>query len=315
MFQEVGAFPFLMGIISGYPVGAKIVTNMRRQNLLTKEEAERLLAFTNNSGPLFIIGTIGITLFGNSTIGFLLLITHLLACFTVGIIFRFWKTNTMSSPYQSMDANIIKDSKYNILYDSIFNSIQTILLIGGFVVLFSSILSILNSSGILNLLTNFLKPIFRTFNINYTFCNSFVTGLIELTNGISQVSSIPCKSISTNIILCSFLLGFAGICVMLQVYSIISSSDISIKPYMLGKFLHGTISALYTYLIIKNVSFFNLDLELVYATTSSNACFFSNCFNQSNIFILCIIFALIFIFLIQRQKRKYCFQHTKVDKI
>ena len=45
----------------------------------TKEEAERMLAFSNNSGPLFILGTVGITLFANSTIGFLLLITHILA--------------------------------------------------------------------------------------------------------------------------------------------------------------------------------------------------------------------------------------------
>jgi len=53
-----GAFPLIMGIISGYPVGAKIVTNFRKDNICTKEEAERLLTFTNNSGPLFIIGTV-----------------------------------------------------------------------------------------------------------------------------------------------------------------------------------------------------------------------------------------------------------------
>ena len=53
-----GAFALLMGIISGYPVGAKIVANLKEQKLCTATEAERLIAFTNNSGPLFIIGTI-----------------------------------------------------------------------------------------------------------------------------------------------------------------------------------------------------------------------------------------------------------------
>ena len=53
-----GAFPLIMGIISGYPVGAKIVTNFRKNGICTKEEGERLLTFTNNSGPLFIIGTV-----------------------------------------------------------------------------------------------------------------------------------------------------------------------------------------------------------------------------------------------------------------
>lgn len=91
MYLDVGAYAMLMGIISGYPIGAKIVTNFRESGMCSKEECERLLAFTNNSGPLFIIGTVGISLFGNSLIGVLLFITHLLAFLTVGFIFRFWK--------------------------------------------------------------------------------------------------------------------------------------------------------------------------------------------------------------------------------
>ena len=58
-----GAFAFIMGIISGYPVGAKIACNFRESNVWSKEECDRLLAFTNNSGPLFILGTVGIKMF------------------------------------------------------------------------------------------------------------------------------------------------------------------------------------------------------------------------------------------------------------
>lgn len=77
-----GAFAFLMGIISGYPVGAKIVANLKSQNLCTDVEAERLISFTNNSGPLFIVGTVGVGLFCDFHIGIVLLITHILACLT-----------------------------------------------------------------------------------------------------------------------------------------------------------------------------------------------------------------------------------------
>lgn len=55
-----GSFAFIMGLISGYPVGAKIVTDFRNNGICTKDEGNRMLAFTNNSGPLFIIGTVGI---------------------------------------------------------------------------------------------------------------------------------------------------------------------------------------------------------------------------------------------------------------
>ncbi len=78
-----GAFALLMGIISGYPVGAKIVANLKEQNLCTDIEAQRLLSFTNNSGPLFIVGTVGIGLFCSPSIGLILLVTHILSCLTV----------------------------------------------------------------------------------------------------------------------------------------------------------------------------------------------------------------------------------------
>ena len=52
-----------MGILSGYPTGAKIISDFRKRNICTKVECERLLAYTNNSGPLFIIGTVGSSFF------------------------------------------------------------------------------------------------------------------------------------------------------------------------------------------------------------------------------------------------------------
>ena len=48
-----GAYAFIMGIISGYPVGAKIVSDFYEKGICTKNEAERMLAFTNNSRTSF----------------------------------------------------------------------------------------------------------------------------------------------------------------------------------------------------------------------------------------------------------------------
>lgn len=48
----------ILGTISGYPIGAKIVCNLKKDKLISNIEAERLIAYTNNSGPLFILSTI-----------------------------------------------------------------------------------------------------------------------------------------------------------------------------------------------------------------------------------------------------------------
>ena len=263
-----GAFAFIMGIISGYPMGAKIATNFRQNNICSKEECERLLSFTNNSGPLFIIGTVGILMYGNTAIGLLLFITHILACLTVGFLFRFWKINsrnhTQNSSSSFYNAKPKKEVSFSnlgeVLAESITTSISTILLIGGFVVIFSSIISILKSSGILANVSIILSPIFTFFNIDTSFVSPLLSGFLEITNGINLISNISCKKISINIIFTSFLIGIGGISFLLQVLSITSKTDLSIKPYIYGKLLHGIFAALYTYIFINFIPFFNFDI-------------------------------------------------------
>lgn len=133
-------------------------------------------------------------------------------------------------------------------------------MIGGFVMLFSVVISILNNSKIFDLLDFFIAPFMNKINIPIEFANGLFAGIIELTNGVSIISSIPFKAISVNMIITAFLLGFGGLSILLQVLSITSTSDISIKPYIIGKFMQGLFAALYTYLLISNFSFLNFDI-------------------------------------------------------
>lgn len=259
-----GSFAFIMGIISGYPIGAKIACDFRKNNICSKVECERLLSFTNNSGPLFIVGTVGISMFGNSTIGLLLFISHLLGSITVGFIFRFWHKN--SNIEESHSGNILIKNSVDfsnlgeVLAESIKQATSTILLIGGFIVIFSSIISIFRSSNIFNYFTIMLSPLFTLLKIDTYFINALLTGFLEITSGIKQLSLIHIKQISINMIFTSFLLGFGGISILLQVFSIVSKTDLSIKPYIIGKILHGFISAFYTFIIFEYFPLFNLNL-------------------------------------------------------
>lgn len=267
------AFAFIMGIISGYPIGSKIVTNLYETNQCTKPEAERMLCFTNNSGPLFIIGTIGSSFYKNSTFGIVLLITHILSAITVGIIFgKFSKhnkvnNNSYNSKYnRSINNYYYKKEKHQdnisfnnlgiVLSNSIISSIKSILLIGGFVTLFSVVISILNQSRILLVLCNTISNILH---IDYNLVNGFITGLIEFTNGLYIISNVHQKNISINIILSSFILAFGGLSITMQVLSIISRSKLSIRKYLFAKILHGLIAAFYTFIIL-SIPLFNYNI-------------------------------------------------------
>lgn len=271
----IGGFAFVMGLISGYPVGAKIVADFREKGLVTQDEGERLLAFTNNSGPLFILSSVGIALFGDTKTGLLLLGTHILACITVGIILaKFSKRNRFENSYDTIknkferkndsqscnSENITFKNLGEVLTSSINSSISTILMIGGFVVIFSVIISILNQTNILDNLSTSLYPILNFLNIDLEFAKPLLSGILELTNGVNLVANIPTKLISQNIVLSAFLLGFGGFSVLLQVYSIVSKTDLSMKKYLVGKFLQGIIAGIYTFLALKFLPFLNLDV-------------------------------------------------------
>lgn len=248
-----GIFALIMGVISGYPIGAKIVVNLKKQGFLNDVESERLIAFTNNSGPLFILGTVGISLFVSKRIGYILFFSHIISSLLVGFIFRWWKKNDEKNSLKETpsfnDNNHISFSNLGeVIGESIASSIHTILIVGGFVVLFSVVCSILENSNVINFLTYMFAPILNKFNISSNLIHSLIIGMIEVTNGVKYVSVLGLSNI--NILVTSFLLGFGGLSILLQVLSIISKAKISIKPYIIGKFLQGIFSVIITSLII-----------------------------------------------------------------
>ena len=181
----------ILGTISGYPVGAKVVVNLKNQKIISKIEAERLIAFTNNSGPLFILGTVGIAMLKSPNIGYTLLLSRILASLTVGYLLSFWKKNKFDINFRETKFNSklapIKISDFGeILGNAIKKSIFSLLSIGGFIVFFSVILSILETSGILEIISTTLYA----FGIPKNISKCFITGVIEMTNGLNFTSNL-----------------------------------------------------------------------------------------------------------------------------
>ena len=250
------AFPLIMGFISGYPVGAKIVSNFKKQGICTQIECERLLSFTNNSGPLFIIGTVGINLFNSQSIGFKLLFVHIISSLLVGFLFRFWKNkkedtwfanNKKSKPFKAQQNSITLYNLGEVLSTSIQSAINSTLIIGGFVIFFSVIVSMLTSSQIINIFSNLINPILVLFKIPSFLSKGLIIGLLEVTNGLKSIA-IPGNRIS--ITLCSFLLGLGGLSIFFQILSITSKEKLSIKPYIIGKILQASFSAIIMWFLL-----------------------------------------------------------------
>ena len=84
----VGSSALLLGLVGGYPIGAKTAADLYRGGRLSRPEAERLLAFCNNSNPVFLISVLGEGVFGSVRAGVWLWLIHLLSALLTGLLFR-----------------------------------------------------------------------------------------------------------------------------------------------------------------------------------------------------------------------------------
>ncbi len=229
--NSTGAAAFILGVVSGYPLGAVTTCQLYDSLYLSKSEAERLLAFCNNSGPLFILGAVGVSMYHSPKIGLIIYLSHILGAITVGILFRFYKPKAFLAPQSTVTTNQRNLSR--IFSDVISNSINSILTVCG-VVIFCSVIS----SLIMDLI-----------HINPT-SEAILSSIMEFVSGLNKISVLD-TSLFNKIIISSWVCAFAGISVHLQVMGVVSRSGLSLKPYLAGKFLHGFFSLLYTYIALK----------------------------------------------------------------
>ena len=57
-YSSSGLYAIFMGFFCGFPMGAKVVSDLFEKNRICKSEAETLLAFCNNIGPAYFMGII-----------------------------------------------------------------------------------------------------------------------------------------------------------------------------------------------------------------------------------------------------------------
>lgn len=252
-----GSFALAMGIVSGYPMGASITSDLRRQGILSKIEAERLLTFTNNSGPLFIMGAVAVGMFKSPAAGYLLYLSHVAACLTVGMIFKYYKKSSSKSQKNQLklsekirlEFQRLRNSTINpyILFgECIKSSITTILAIGGFIIFFSVFVNILIASGISGWVCNTVPFLVSKTGLNPRVVEGIFCGLFEITTGSSMIN-VSGANMVIKLCTASLIIGWAGFSVHAQVMSVISGTDISVKPYLTGKALQGIISCMYTF--------------------------------------------------------------------
>lgn len=235
---------FLLGLLSGYPVGAQSIAQARKNGSLNKNNAHRLLGFCSNAGPAFIFG-MGLQLFDSVKPLWILWIIHIFSAILVGY--------TLPNKEDSR-CNYLNRTQVNIS-KIMQHCVKTIALVCGWVITFRIIIAFLDHW--------FLWMVPQEINVA-------IVGLLELANGCNSLKYISDEAL--RFVLFSVFLGFGGICVGLQTISV--TQEVGTGMYFPGKCLQGiysfTVSSLMQFFVFRqpSVKLFNISVGMILIITT-----------------------------------------------
>ena len=283
----VGSFVMAMGLASGYPIGAILTSKLRRQGECTQAEAERLLAFTNTADPLFMFGAVAVGMFGDAKLGIAIAIAHYLSSLSVGLLMRFYgKGQPITPDPRRKGENIIvramkelyrarkKDARPigKLLGDAVRNSVNSLLMIGGFIILFSVIIRVCTTIGLVGILASGLAKVLTVGGISPDFSNSMISGLFEITLG-TQLTAQAYAPIMQKVAMAGAIIAWSGFSVHAQVASIVNDTDIRLKPYFVARIIHAILAFVYTLLLWSHLQgmLASVEVPVFLATTPTAA--------------------------------------------
>lgn len=213
--SRAGARAFLLGLTGSYPVGARTVAQLYRRGGISRREACRLLLFSNNCGPAFILGVAGLGCFGSLRAGVLLWGVHILAALVIALALP----RRAAEPPERPGSVPARPPLVPALIAAVRDAAGTMVYICGFVVFFLVLLRVMGR------VTGLSHPV--------------LSGAVELTQGI-----LALPHTRRGFVWAAGLLGWGGLSVHGQSAAVLSGTDLPMGPYLAAKAAHAAVSVL-----------------------------------------------------------------------
>lgn len=175
---KVSAACFLMSLCSGYPAGARIISEAKEDGLLSENDCKKLAYICSTTGPLFAIGVVGYKLFGDKSAGTVLFLAHALAVLISGVALSLFSKREKELPSAPLKRG------GNALYDSFYSAAVSVCLAGAFISFFVTVAAIVEDLKILYPLQCALTPLFGEGT-----AKAICTGLVEATAGCRDIAA------------------------------------------------------------------------------------------------------------------------------
>ena len=223
---EAGACAYILGLVCGFPIGAKTAVSLYDQGCITKSELERLMTFCNNPGSAFVISAVGVALLGNQRVGIALYLSVILSSLTVGIVGKYFLGyKKENAPRASLV--IPRDFDIKAVTDAVRSSALSMLTVCAYVVFFSALIGCVGA-----LLSRLDMP---------PEISACIFGFFELSSGVGEAAALEDRIGS--VLICALFVGWSGLSVAFQIMSVAAGRKVSFKPFFIAKAAQGILCA------------------------------------------------------------------------
>lgn len=242
----VPLYVFSMSVMSGYPMGAKILADLHKKRLVNYSEVKDIISYCSTSGPTFMIGAVGISMIGSAQIGMIIAISHYLGALVNGVFFR--KINHIANTNQKKkrvskcickgNSDLQEKSLIDAFSEAIFSSFSSLGIILAYIVVFMLITDIFNMylSSKMQVVP-LLMPIIK--------------GMCEMTVGCSSVTGMISVSQKMMCIICTGLISFGGFSIIGQSLSMMRDTPIKFSYFLMVKLFHCIFATLICFVLYK----------------------------------------------------------------
>ncbi|AWB45910.1 sporulation integral membrane protein YlbJ [Paenibacillus sp. CAA11] len=260
-----GGFVAAMGFAAGYPVSARLTAKLREQKLVSREEGERLVAFTTSSDPIFLIGAVSVGFFHSPQLALILALAHYGGSVIIGLVMRYHgraagsssAADTVSSGEAAKSGRFSFGGALRVMHQArmedgrdlgelmrqaVSSSLKLMTVVGGLVVFFSVFLELLTASGFIQLLLEGLRRLLPVLGLPEGLASPLIGGTFEVTLGAksSAAAQVPFMFQAAA---AAFILSWGGLSVHAQVASILNSTDLRYAPFLIARFIHAFLSS------------------------------------------------------------------------
>ena len=217
----------LLSLIGGYPAGASGIAALRKQEMISEDDAKKAAMFAVCAGPGFVVNYVGCSVYHNREIGLVILLAQILSVIITGVGMRLL---TKPTSYNSAKENSAFPIPFSTaLVASVQTAAKGMLQICAFVLLFSAVTGICT------------QLIHSQTALSAVYCTADVcTAVIQLSE------QYPIE-------LVAFAIGFGGMCVHFQIFAVLEGIHINKPLFFLIRIIQGLLTAGLTHIGLRMI--------------------------------------------------------------